>query len=304
MRIAIVGAGALGSVYGARLACLDGCEISVVGRAAGPPKHVRLERVDGGDVLGWEMPARVERIPSNTEVAIACTRYEQLGDLPVQLEGNEAPVVVMTPMLPADSARLSALLPRRVRPGMPSVVSYRSDERTIRYWLPRTATTLVQGSAPSGPEAELVSSLERVGIRAAMQVHVLERNAATTVSFLPLAMSLDVAGSIDRLLDDHALLQLAIDATAEGRELGRTIGKAEAWATTLLRFVGPLTLKMCVALARARASEAVYYVEQHFGRKLHLQNVAMARGIVELAREKRTRARALAELSTKLESGR
>jgi 2-dehydropantoate 2-reductase len=78
------------------------------------------------------------------------------------------------------------------------------------------------------------------------------------------------------------------------------VGKAEPWATMLLRFVGPLTLKVGVGVARSRAEEAVRYVEHHFGRKLHSQNVAMATRIVELAREKGTRRVALEQLLERL----
>jgi hypothetical protein len=102
------------------------------------------------------------------------------------------------------------------------------------------------------------------------------------------------------VLGDDALLALAFDAAAEGRELGRVVGKAEAWAALLLRFVGPFTLKVAVGAARARAEEAVRYVEQHFGRKLHAQNVAMAAQIVELAKQKGTPHAALSRLLEKL----
>jgi len=129
---------------------------------------------------------------------------------------------------------------------------------------------------------------------------VLTRNVATTVSFIPLAMALDVAGSIDALLQDHALLALGFDAVDEGRELGRAVGKAEAWASTLLRFAGPLTLKVGVGLARSRAPEALAYVEEHFGRKLHEQNVALAAGMIDLAAQKGTRREALRRLSSRL----
>lgn len=109
-------------------------------------------------------------------------------------------------------------------------------------------------------------------------------------------MALDVAGTIEAALADDALMRLAFDAADEGRELGRAVGKAEAWASTLLRFVGPLTLKVGVGLARSRAPEAVAYAEQHFGRKLHAQNLLMAERIVELARGKGTPHEALAKL--------
>ena len=79
------------------------------------------------------------------------------------------------------------------------------------------------------------------------------------------------------------------------------MGKAEAWASPLLRFVGPMTLKVGIGLARSRAPEAVAYVEQHFGRKLHAQNVVMARRIVDLAVERGTPHEALRKLLERLE---
>jgi 2-dehydropantoate 2-reductase len=300
MHVAIVGAGALGTVYGARLARFGGCEVSVVGRAPRPGRVARLERVDDGDVLEWQVPAQVDRTPLRVDVVMACVRYEQLETLPPRVEGSRAPVVVMTPMMLQDHARLTAALPGRVRAGMPSVVSYENDAHAIRYWLPRMATTLIESSAPDAPEVELVRRLERADIGARVQDDVLERNVATTVSFIPIAMALDAAGSIDGVLQDEALLALALEAADEGRELGRAVGKAEAWAAMLLRFVGPFTLKMGVGIARSRAEEAVRYVERHFGRKLHAQNVAMAARIVEMAAERGTRHEALGRLLAKL----
>jgi hypothetical protein len=120
------------------------------------------------------------------------------------------------------------------------------------------------------------------------------------VSFIPLAMALDAAGSLDALLADRALVELAFAAAREGRELGQAVGKAEAWASTLLRFVGPRTLRMGIGLARSRSPEALAYAEQHFGRKLHAQSVAMASQMVELALEKGTPAAKMAELLARL----
>jgi 2-dehydropantoate 2-reductase len=288
LRVCIVGAGALGSVYAARLARLAGCEVSVVARAPAPAAPVRLEKVDDGDILEWTVPARTTAPPADVDVILAFVRYEQLASLPERVGKGSAPVVVLTPMMPRDHAELAAALPGRVVTGMPSVVSYRNDAGAIRYWLPRSATTLVELREAPGAEAELVKRLTRADLRARLEPGVLERNVATTVSFIPLAMALDAAGSLDALLADPALLDLALSATREGRALGKAVGKAEAWAGALLRFVGPLTLRMGLGLARSRAPEAVAYAEQHFGHKLHAQNVAMATQMVELAREKGT----------------
>jgi 2-dehydropantoate 2-reductase len=300
VHVCIVGAGALGSVYGARLARFAGCEVSVVARSPAPATRERLERVEDGEVLEWDVPPRVTEAPPLADVLLAFVRYEQLSTLPARVGRSQAPVVVMTPMMPQDHAELAAALPGRLVTGMPSVVSYRNDAGAIRYWLPRLATTFVDAREKPGAEAELVTRLDRAEIRAKLAPQVLERNVATTVSFIPIAMALDVAGSSEALLADDALLSLALDAAAEGRELGKRVGKAEAWASMLLRFVGPRTLKMGVGLARSRAPEAVLYAEEHFGRKLHAQNVAMAGRMIELARDKGVAAPALGELYAKL----
>ena len=110
MRVAIVGAGALGSVYGARLRRFGSCEVSVVARAPAPPSVVRLERVENGEVLRWEVPSRVTTAPTDADVILAFVRYEQLDSLPERVAGSSAPVVVMTPMLPTLSAARSAVL--------------------------------------------------------------------------------------------------------------------------------------------------------------------------------------------------
>jgi 2-dehydropantoate 2-reductase len=300
VHVCIVGAGALGSVYGARLARLAGCDVSVVARTAAPATRERLERVEDGEVLEWDVAPRVTEAPHGADVVLAFVRYEQLSTLPARVGGSHAPVVVMTPMMPQDHAELAAALPGRLVTGMPSAVSYRNDAGAIRYWLPRMVTTFVEARETPGAEAELVARLERAEIRTKLAPQVLERNVATTVSFIPIAMALDVAGSVEALLADDALLSLAFDAAGEGRELGKSVGKAEAWASMLLRFVGPRTLKMGVGLARSRAPEAVHYAEEHFGRKLHAQNVAMAGRMIELARDKGVVTPALAELYAKL----
>ena len=305
MRVAIVGAGALGSVYGARLEGA-GCEVEVLSHGS-PSTAVRLERVDGkpGEATTWSHPTRADHLVSaETDVALLCVRYEQLDSALPAFARSRGPVVVMTPTMPQDHARLSAALPGRIVAGMPSVVAYRNDAGMVRYWLPRSATTLVEDETGAEALAKLVDALRRAGIAAKLATGVLARNVATTVSFFPLAMAIDVAGGIDATLADDALLSLALEACDEGRELARHIGPAEAWATTLMRFVGPRLLKVGAGIARSRAREAFMYVEVHFGKKLHTQNLALGARIVELAREKGTRSDALTRLLARLQVAR
>jgi hypothetical protein len=260
---------------------------------------MRLERADDSEVLEWSSPPPVERVSPGSEIAIITVRYEDLDSLAPRLSDSQATVVVLTPMMPSDRDRLARAVGRPVVSAMPSVLAYQAAS-AIRYWLPRVATTWVERRSPSGPEVELVHRLSRAGISARIDGDVLARNAATTVSFVPLAMALDVGGGVDGVLGDTALLSLALEAASEGRELGRVLGKAEAWASTLLRFAGPLALRLAVGVVRSRSPEMVTYVETHFGRKLHAQNVAMAERLVNLAMERGTRRKALTKLLERL----
>jgi ketopantoate reductase len=312
MKAAIVGAGALGRVYAARLSQRSSASVTLVvrqGRVALEP--VRIERVDGDRAVDtWSTPVTSATIPPDADTVIVTVRGDQLdASLDVLLDATSAPVVVLTPMMPDDFARLSARHEDRMRAGMAGAVAYVNEKGVCRYWLPRMAATLVDQTSPaSAPESpalvELVRALEAAGMSARLERGVHELNPATTVSITPAAMGLDAAGSIDALLDDAELLRLTLAAIGEGIELGKRIGKAAGWLTLLMPFVGKRMLKVGVSLARRSSPEAMTYVELHFGRKLHAQNVAMARAIVELARTKGTPHEATGALLARLENRR
>jgi hypothetical protein len=113
-------------------------------------------------------------------------------------------------------------------------------------------------------------------------------------------MALDAASGLDALMADDKLLAIAIDAAREASELGLRIGKPAVWATMLTKFLSVTMLKLGVSIARKRSAEGVRYIDHHFGRKLHAQNVAMAEAIIDLAREKASEHRALDLLLTRL----
>ena len=197
--------------------------------------------------------------------------------------------------------RLRAALGARIIAAMPGAVAYVRPDDVVRYWLPRAAGTLIDELAEV-PEVvrELVRTMSRAGLHARLEMGVHESNPATTVTFIPITMALDVGGSIDGLLGDDELLDLALSAAGEGAELSHRIGKVAPWATLLTKFLNRTTLKIGVGIAKHQSPEAVRYVDEHFGRKLHAQNVQMARSIVELAKAKGSPHAALADLRDRL----
>jgi ketopantoate reductase len=303
MRIAVVGAGALGSVYGARLARLSDCDVHVVARAPAPPSVTRLECVQDGMRLEWAVPARLERTRDDAQAVVVCVRYEDLDAAVERIAAGGAPVVVMTPMMPQDFTRLSAAMPGRLVVAMPSILAYKNPTRTIRYWLPRAAATLMEAaSARPGRElAEFAGKLETAGIAARLEPNVLTRNVATTMAILPLALAVGAAGGSEAALADNALLTLAQEAADEGRRLGSTFGVVEPWASILPRFVGPSILRAAAALTRAHLPETLTYIDSHFASKLEQQSRLLGARILELAKQKGAQCEAFEQLMRRLE---
>ena len=304
MRIAIVGAGALGAVYGVRLAMVGAHDVAFVVREARAKKGgpLSLERVDGNEETHTlDAPRYVTEIPSDADVTLVTVRQDQLNDDLVKLLApSAAPVAILTPMFPDDLSRLVAKLGPRIFPTMPSVVSY-AKNGVFRYWLPRSATTQIESAnAPPALDA-LEKALSASGISAHKKNGVLPENVATMVSLMPLAFAIDLAGGIDALMHDDDLFDLAIDGVKEARELAKMIGHPAKWANLLLPFVNGFTLKTAVGLVKSRSPEVVFYVEEHFGRKLHTQNLAMARWMTNAADEHAADDDRLRELRQRLE---
>jgi hypothetical protein len=161
--------------------------------------------------------------------------------------------------------------------------------------------TVIEETKPPRAELEaLVKSLNDAGITSRIEMGVHETNAATTVTFIPVTMGIDAAGGIDPLMENGELLDVVLRAVDEGIALGRTLGKAAGWSDLFMKFASPFTLKVGIGIAKRRSPEAVHYVEEHFGRKLHAQNVRMAEAMVELAREKGVPHAALEQLLARL----
>jgi len=306
MHVTIVGAGALGRIYGVRLAAA-GEEVSFVVRAARLAETAPfvIERVNADkrrDVI--DHPHRVAEIPKRTSAVLVAVRFDQLegpGSVADALRGAPpAPVVMLTPLLPRPRAALEAAIGRRVTPGMPSASGYLDDRGVVRYWIPRVASTLLEDPGHDGAASghgrdaaaaraaldELARRLDKAGIGAHLARDVGALNNATTIAFFPLIAAVCAGEGVDGVLADKELLATVLDAARESEALAQKLGKVASWTHLLMRFVGPYTLKPGVALARTLAPEAVRFVDTHFGPKLRAQHLAMGDAILALGEER------------------
>lgn len=317
MKIAIVGAGALGCVYAAHLA--HAVEIVLVVRSLErAPTRVIAERVSPkGALQTLEAPALALAVPDDADVVLIAVRVDQLEPEMLAAIGRSGPpdriVVALTPMLPEVHARVEAALGRALVDAMPGVAAYAPDhggaaqpgrELHLRYWTPKTSPTTFEDRPDDPARAAkiraLAEALGRAGVPAHVGRGVRTTNQATTIAMFPLLLAIVAAGgSIARLLDDGALLKLALAAAKETRAVAKTVGDLAPFASILLSFAGPFTIRAGMKIVRARAPEALTFLEKHFGGKLLGQNRVMFEAIARQADARRIDVASLRALAAK-----
>jgi ketopantoate reductase len=312
MHVAVYGAGALGSVYGVRLAARTRTSVTFVVRAsfvnsarAREPRTIeRVKNVrDRREAIAE--PCYSAEIPGDADVILLAVGTEDLDAIRPVLEASSAPILVLTPMLPADYARMRAAFGERVLAAMPAIVSYTRGDGVVRYWAPPAPTRFDEPRAGSHGEVvrALAAALGEAGLPTHLELGVHETNPATTVCMIPIGMSVGIVGGLEALARDDATLSLASRACREGVALGRSIGRPEAGAMLGPWLATPLAMRAAVAAVKKLSPEALFYVDQHFGTKLGAQHRVMAREMSELARERHVPHAAIDELATKLAQG-
>lgn len=114
-------------------------------------------------------------------------------------------------------------------------------------------------------------------------------------------MAFAVAGSAEDLMKDDTLLSLTTRACREGASLGKRLGTMEPWAAFSPVIAAPWAMKTWLGLLPKVSPEALFYAEEHFGRKLASQHRAMIREMIDLAIEKGVEHQAFAELARQLD---
>jgi 2-dehydropantoate 2-reductase len=300
VHIAVIGAGALGLVYGVRLALRTKSTVTFV---------VRPKRVDSTDPFviesAWndaretlDEPRRAAVVPADADVILLAVGTEDLEALP--LGDSTAPIVILTPMMPQDWKRVRAAYGERALSAMPTMSSYvRKSDGVVRYWL-LPAPTLIDEPRPAQPVIEaLVEELRVAGLKAKLELGVHESNPATTVGFIAIGMGLAIAGSAAALAADEELCGLVSRACTEGGRLAHRIGRPEPLALAFPFLTSKWALRLWL---RALPAEARFFAEDHFGRKIADQHRVMIRQMIELAAEKALPHSAFDEIERRLVS--
>jgi 2-dehydropantoate 2-reductase len=304
VHVAVYGAGALGSVYGVRLATRARVEVSFIVRPSKVDRRdpIVIESVKKDERETIDLPARVAEIPGDADLVLLAVGTDDLDAIRPVLEARDVPIVVLTPMMPKDWERMRAAFGSRVLAAMPNVVSYaRKDDAVVRYWLPPAPTRIDEPRRQSDISVrELARRLDEAGLKASLELGVHEKNPATTVAWIPIAMAFAVAGDAEALAKDDSLLSLTTRACREGASLGKRLGTMEPWAAFSPVIAAPWAMRTWLGLLPRLSSEALFYAEEHFARKLLSQHRVMIEEMIELAVDKGVEHQALRELAARL----
>lgn len=322
MKIAVFGAGALGGVYGVRLAVHGGVDVTFIVRPARAASSapIAIETVRKGRRDTIAAPAYATEVPPDTDAILLAVGTEDLvatrldggsaeGGITIDgpLGSSDAPIVILTPMLPKGWARVRRAFGGRAYAAMPNVAAYaRRDDGVIRYWLLPATTKIDEPRAGArGAEAvrALAHALRRAGLRGELELAVHETNPATTVAYIAIGMGLAVAGSAAALAADDALLELVARACREGSRLAYRIGTPELFVALTPVVSAPWALRAWLGALGRLSPEALFYAEEHFSRKLVDQHRLMAREMSEIAEDKGLPHAAIDALAERLDAG-
>jgi hypothetical protein len=262
VKITVVGAGATGRVFAAHLVSV-GADVSVLSRHA-PPAASGVERADGSGRMLADAAHAHSGFAAGSDAALACVPAEAVSDdLLTGLDKLRAPIVFMMPLLPESWHRIRERLGARAVAAIPGVTGYVRSDGVVRYWLPRSAPTVIDADAGLG---ELATLLDASGVHTRPEREVSATNQAVTATFLPLVMALAASGSTHAALANPMLLGEATDATGEAQRLAAELGHPPGWVSLLTKFVGPRMLKLGLGLAERVSPESVDYADAQFAR--------------------------------------
>ena len=285
MRVAVIGAGALGRLYGVALR-RGGADVSFVVRGQRPTPFV-IERRPGGVRQRLEEPELIHAVPA-ADAALLCVRAEQIDESLFRLlaAAPPLPLVSLTPLLPPTERRLTPHVRGDLVPAMPAAAAELGSDSVVRYWTPPLLRTLLDSERSSSPVlAELAHALNEGGVPAALARGAALRNAATTIAFFPLSVALSIAGSSARLSGSRDLLELGLQGCRECARLAARIGPVEPGVRLAILALGQRSFGAALAGARLLAPELSSFLEDHFAHKLERQHAVLGADILELGRE-------------------
>lgn len=283
MRVAVVGGGPLGQFFALHLAWA-GAEISLVTRDV-DAAELRVFR-SRAMPFGSERETQLRVVSALTEVdaVIVAVRAEQVPSVLAQVAvAGPKVALVFTPLMSDELVELRERFPD-ARVGMP-VLAAEVYQDSLRYW--QAPSTLVESFDLEHDIhlKELVRLLRLGGVWVRVLPDVAARSSATTAAFFPLHLAIHACPHLTQWGDHPSLVADLAQAMQSSRRLATRMGKVEPGVAALAWWMSKAwRIRYAAALMPRFAPALTHFLEQHFGTKLGLQHVKLAREISATAR--------------------
>jgi len=310
-RILIVGAGAVGQVYGRHLT-LAGCDVSVLVK----PKyakdakdgfwlhHHRLRRTD--PIVQFKPDQVYSDIPSARgiwhQIWICVPTpavYEPWIDELARYMTGESTIVTFQPGLDEYEHICTKFDRERVVQGMVGMISYQAPlpgehlEPGVAYLFPPFAPSTFGGQRERA--TSVVELLHKGGCPAAVRMDANEQAMLGTSMLTPMIAALEVANWNFKTFTSSPLLPLALDASAEAATVVEAKSGAKSWLMPKLR--RPFVFKTLLPLAESLTPFPLQkYLQYHFS-KVRPQTIGNMRQFLEYGTSYGTSTVALKELA-------
>ncbi|MEN9581368.1 MAG: hypothetical protein RJA70_4377 [Pseudomonadota bacterium] len=291
MRIAVIGAGALGRAFAAALR-RAGADVTLVTRQ-GHEQSAQFTVCHRGL---WDQLRAVTLPVSSTlpvaELYLLAIRGEQLEETQVEpllaaLRETQMPVLLLSPVLPAGAARMRERLPEVIL-SMPAVACHwHPEHQRLDFWSSRFAPTEIEPSTRTpGASRTFVRLLRRGGIAARVTPDVARAGVATTVAFFPLQVAVVAGGRLLSWPRTPELLQQIGLALREASTLARQLGPIALGIRVLVGLASfPSLLRLGCRVVPYLQPSLVRFLEHHFGPKLLAQHRLFTAQIAQLGLE-------------------
>jgi ketopantoate reductase len=290
LHVAVIGAGALGRVYGVHLHNA-GARVSFVvhPERLDDQRPFVIERLNGDRaVRECNAPILCAEIPRTADVILLAVRGEQI-DAALEARLRSAvnvPVIALTPILPHGQQRLRDRLGDRLVVAMPTIAAQPGPDGVVRYWaFDSNPTSIEKSDTWRVVLSRLIGRFAASHLAVRLERDVWRKNPATTIAFFPWSLAIGAAGSLEALGTRDDLLAAATAACKESLALARRVGPIEPSAALGAQLSGPRSVRAVLAVGRRMAPRAVAFLDAHFGAKLDAQHAAFGAEILELGRE-------------------
>lgn len=285
LRVAILGAGALGQAYCDALE-RGGASVTLVVRTLKDSSARQVERRSRPRGIRTLQASLATEIPSDVDVVLVAIRGDQVNaEVIARLRAAQthARIVFLTPTLPPLDGELDAALPGRVTAMATLVAEFEAGHA---YYWSAVPTLIDRPALLDARVARLAATLSRGGAAVRARSNLSRFAAASVIGFLPLQLALLQQPNIAAWSRVQGLLPALSVALRSARRLASALGPWDIGLRILMALLSFTWFARLASRVLPRvAPNLCGYLGRHFGEKLRAQHTLLYAQVAALGHQ-------------------